>query len=57
MRIIVFSQINTLKSMLAGLQDSIREVAIGHDVLRHEIGSINDKIFLTIFAESKSALT
>ena len=43
--------------MHAGLQDSVREVAIGHDILRNEIGSIRDKIYLTIFAESKDALT
>ena len=54
MRLIVFNQINTLKSMRAGLQDSVRKVPIGHDVLRNEIGS---KIYLTIFAESKGPLT
>ena len=51
MRLIVFYQINTLKSQHAGLQDSIYEVAIGHDVLQN-----CDKICLIIFAESKGAL-
>ena len=32
-------------------------MAIGHDLLRNEIGSISDKINLKIFAESKGALT
>ena len=41
--------------MYAGLQDSVREVAISHDVLRNEIGSISDKMYRTIFAESKGA--
>ena len=31
-------------------------MAIGHDLLRNEIGSISDKINLKIFAESKGAL-
>ena len=56
-RLIVFNQINTLKSIHAGLQRSVREVAIDHDVLRNEISNISDKIYLTIFAESKGALT
>ena len=32
-------------------------MAIGHDVLRNEIGSISNKIYLRIFAESKGTLT
>ena len=51
-----FNQNHTLKSMHAGLQDSVREVAISHDVLRNKIGSISDKMYRTIFAESKGAL-
>ena len=57
MRLTVFDQINTLKSLHDGLQDSVREMAINYDVLRNRIGSISDKIYLTIFAESKGALT
>ena len=43
--------------MQAGLQDSVCEVAINYDVLQNRIGSICDKIYLTIFAKSKGALT
>ena len=39
------------------LQDNVREVAITYDVLRNRMGSISDKIYLTIFTESKGALT
>ena len=57
MRLIVLNQINTLKSMHAGLQDTVREVAMCHGVLQNEIGSISDNIYLTIYSESKGALT
>ena len=40
-----------------GLQDSACEVAINYDVLQNRISSNNDKIYLTIFAESKGAQT
>ena len=43
--------------MYDGLQDSGREVAINYDVLQNRIGSIRDNIYLTIYAESKGALT
>ena len=56
MRLIVLNQINTIKSLQSGLQDSVREVAINYDVLRNRICSISDKIYLTLFAESKGAL-
>ena len=51
------SSINTLNSMHAGLQDSVREVVMCHGVLQNEIGSISDNIYLTIYSESKGALT
>ena len=57
MRGILFNQINTLKRMYDGLQDSGREVAINYDVLRNRIGSISGNIHLTLYAESKGALT
>ena len=57
MRRTVFDQINTLKSLHVGLQDSVREMAINYDISRNRIGSISVKIYLTIFAESKGALT
>ena len=56
MRGIVFNQINTVKNMHARLHDCVREVAINHDVLQNKVGSISDKIYLTIFAEGKGAL-
>ena len=42
--------------MHAGLQRSVRKVAINYDVLQNGIGRFSDKIYLTIFAESKGAL-
>ena len=44
MRLTVFDQVNTLKSLHDGLQDSVREMAINYDILRNRIGSISDKI-------------
>ena len=49
MRLTVFDQINTLKSLHDGLQDNVRERAINYDILRNRIGSISDKIYLTIW--------
>ena len=46
-----------MQACWTGLQGSVREVAFNHDVLRNEIGSISDKIYVTIFAESNGALT
>ena len=56
MKLIVLNQINTIKSLHGGLQDSVREVAINYDVLQNRIGSISDKIYLTLFVESKGAI-
>ena len=43
MRLTVFNQMNTLRSMHAELQYIFQGVAFGHDALLNTIGNINDK--------------